>query len=75
MPEGFDDTAAPDTLEKSESEEFDVEGGADDEEVNEAPLAPPAQAEAAQTRKTTDPDALSVIREEVQNELRHRTAG
>jgi len=71
MPEGFDDTAG---RQPPESPEIAPQDPVDDEDVTDDGFTPPMGAEAQPMRRTTDPDALGVIHEEVQHELRHRDA-
>ena len=74
MPEGFDDTVAPEASEEAPEPVFDPGDALDDEDVNDPDFTPPAGAQDARERQATDPDALSVIHEEVQHEMRHREA-
>jgi predicted Zn finger-like uncharacterized protein len=74
MPEGFDDTVEPDPVAPPESTEVEAQPAVDDEDVTDAGFAPPEGAETPPMRRTTDPDALDVIHQEVQHELRHRDA-
>ena len=90
MPEGVDDVTGIETPDEAEIPELDAEEiadeSADDEDVTagesndeaddeaDADFTPPAGAEMQSARKTTDPDALNVLHEEVQHEMRHRDA-
>lgn len=70
MPEGFDDTPIADPPNESETLDLD----ADDEDVTDTGFMPPDGVEMQRRRTTADPDALNVIHEEVQHEMRHRDA-
>ena len=68
MPEGFDDTVP--TL--TGTAELEAQPESRDEDETDAGFTPPIGAEMQPPRRTTDPDALDVIRQEVQHELQHR---